>query len=118
MDLEAGLVFLRNKNQGITSLPSAVRLITLHLFYLPRDGAALTAYLAWLEKNVPKGNVTEISGAEKLLEFRQAMSHFVQISFDTISSSGPNSAVIHYHPTPETDRPITSGMVTRLNSSL
>jgi len=36
------------------------------------------------------------------------MSHFVQISFDTISSSGPNSAVIHYHPTPETDRPITS----------
>jgi len=73
-----------------------------------RDGAALTAYLAWLDKNVSKGDITEMSGAQKLLEFRQAMSHFVQISFDTISSSGPNSAVIHYHPRPETDRALTT----------
>ena len=107
-----------NFSPHITARLITLLIFLLPLFYLPRDGAALTAYLAWLEKNVPKGNVTEISGAEKLLEFRQAMSHFVQISFDTISSSGPNSAVIHYHPTPETDRPITSGMVTRLNSSL
>jgi Xaa-Pro aminopeptidase len=35
-----------------------------------RDGAALCAYFAWLEKEVPKGTVTEISAAEKLLEFR------------------------------------------------
>ena len=114
---------LRHRNESIDNFPpvsSAVKLLTslnsdflVPFVFLLRDGAALTAYLAWLEKNVPKGNVTEVSGAEKLLEFRQAMSHFVQISFDTISSSGPNSAVIHYHPTPETDRPITLGMVTR-----
>ena len=61
-----------------------------------------------LDKNVSKGDITEMSGAQKLLEFRQAMSHFVQISFDTISSSGPNSAVIHYHPRPETDRALTT----------
>lgn len=32
---------------------------------------------------------------------------FVQISFTTINASGPNGSVIHYHPTPETNRPIT-----------
>lgn len=30
------------------------------------------------------------------------------LSFDTISSSGPHGAIIHYKPEPETDRPITT----------
>lgn len=29
------------------------------------------------------------------------------LSFNTISGSGPNGSVIHYHPLPETNRPIT-----------
>lgn len=32
---------------------------------------------------------------------------FQGLSFATISSSGPNGAIIHYHPEPETNRPIT-----------
>lgn len=36
-----------------------------------RDGVALCCYFAWLEKEVPKGNITEISGADKLEEFRK-----------------------------------------------
>ncbi len=35
-----------------------------------RDGAALCAYFAWLEKHVPDGSVDEISGAEKVAELR------------------------------------------------
>ena len=31
-----------------------------------KDAAALCEYFAWLEKEVPKGTVTEISGADKL----------------------------------------------------
>ena len=31
----------------------------------------------------------------------------MSLSFSTISSSGPNGAVIHYHPAEATDRPIT-----------
>ena len=81
-----------------------------------RDGAALCAYFAWLEKNVSQGNVTEISGAEKLLQFRQDMANFVQVSFDTISAVGPNSSVIHYHPSPETDRRITTEEMYLLDS--
>lgn len=36
-----------------------------------RDGAALVKYLHWLETAVDTGNVTELSGAAKLLEFRR-----------------------------------------------
>lgn len=33
--------------------------------------------------------------------------NFMGLSFPTISGSGPNGSVIHYHPMPETNRPIT-----------
>lgn len=32
---------------------------------------------------------------------------FKGLSFSTISSSGPNGAIIHYHPEPETNRPLS-----------
>nr|QFN66800.1 aminopeptidase [Propylea japonica] len=73
-----------------------------------KDGAALCCYFAWLEENVPKGGVTEISGATKLEEFRKLQKDFMGLSFPTISSSGPNGAIIHYNPTKETDAPITT----------
>ena len=53
-----------------------------------RDGAALCSFFAWLEKEVSKGTVTEISAAEKLLEFRTMMRRFVGPSFETISAVG------------------------------
>nr|CAD7463511.1 unnamed protein product [Timema tahoe] len=74
-----------------------------------RDGVALCRYFAWLEKELQKGNaVTEISGADKLEQFRKDLDDFVGLSFPTITSSGPNGAIIHYHCTPKTDRPITT----------
>lgn len=33
---------------------------------------------------------------------------FVGLSFQTISSSGPNGAIIHYHPTNQTNRAINT----------
>lgn len=35
-----------------------------------RDAAALCCYFAWLEKTVPHTEVTEVTGAQKLEEFR------------------------------------------------
>lgn len=40
---------------------------------------------------------TEVEAAAKLLEFRQQVAGFITPSFPTISSVGPNAAVIHYH---------------------
>lgn len=67
-----------------------------------RDGAALIQYFAWLEDQlISKGaTLDEVQGADKLEEIRSQGEHFRGLSFDTISSTGPNAAVIHYKPEP------------------
>ena len=65
-----------------------------------RDGAALIEYFSWLEDqlNVQKVELDEVTAADKLEEMRSKHKHFVGLSFDTISSTGANAAVIHYKP--------------------
>ncbi|KAI5365506.1 putative creatinase, peptidase M24, peptidase M24B, X-Pro dipeptidase/aminopeptidase P [Septoria linicola] len=67
-----------------------------------RDGAALIEYFAWLEHQltVEKAEVDEVAGADKLEAIRSKHDKFAGLSFDTISSTGPNGAVIHYKPEP------------------
>ncbi|KAJ9502159.1 hypothetical protein H2202_002223 [Exophiala xenobiotica] len=66
-----------------------------------RDGAALIEYFAWLEHELLNGTwIDEVQGADKLEEIRSKGEHFRGLSFDTISSTGPNAAVIHYKPEP------------------
>jgi len=73
-----------------------------------RDGVALCQYFAWLENALQSGEyVDEISGATKLEEFRKKQEKFVGLSFATISGSGPNGSIIHYHPEEATKRQIT-----------
>jgi hypothetical protein len=50
--------------------------------------------------------VSEAEGAAKLLSFRQQLTGFVGPSFDTISSTGANGAVIHYKPPDVGSKPI------------
>jgi Xaa-Pro aminopeptidase len=68
-----------------------------------RDGVAMVKFLKWLEKAVPKGNVTEISAAEQLEAFRAMNEGFKDLSFNTISGYGANGAIIHYGPTPRSN---------------
>ncbi|KAI0526346.1 aminopeptidase-like protein [Xylaria bambusicola] len=65
-----------------------------------RDGAALIEYFAWLEDQlvVQKATIDEVEAADKLEAYRAKQDNFVGLSFDTISSTGPNAAVIHYKP--------------------
>jgi len=81
-----------------------------------RDAAALCSYFAWLEKEIPSGTVTEVSGADKLASLRAEMENFVGLSFDTISSIGPNGAIIHYKPSAETCRTVTDEEVYLVDS--
>ncbi|PWA81019.1 aminopeptidase P1 [Artemisia annua] len=89
-----------------------------------RDGAAVVQYFAWMDKQMqeiygasgyfkeaesqnaknPTGDVklTEVSVSDKLEEFRAAKEHFRGLSFPTISSVGPNGAIIHYQPEAKT----------------
>jgi len=66
-----------------------------------RDGVALVRYFSWLEDQLKKGAVlSESQGADQLEKYRSELEHFKGLSFDTISSAGPNAAIIHYKPSP------------------
>ncbi|XP_058444249.1 xaa-Pro aminopeptidase 1-like isoform X2 [Malaya genurostris] len=81
-----------------------------------RDGAALVRYLHWLEENVDSGNITELSGASQLREFRSMQKDFVGLSFTAISAFGSNAAIVHYSPTEETDTLITRDNIYLIDS--
>lgn len=72
-----------------------------------KDAAALCCYFSWLEKNVQREKITEISGAQKLEEFRKQQVDYMGPSFSTISSVGPHGAIIHYTPDASTDAPLS-----------
>ncbi|KAI6778248.1 Xaa-Pro aminopeptidase P-like protein [Emericellopsis cladophorae] len=65
-----------------------------------RDGAALIEYFAWLEDQLvaKKATLDEVEADDKLIELRSKHDNFVGLSFPTISSTGPNAAIIHYKP--------------------
>ncbi|KAI0044325.1 Creatinase/aminopeptidase [Auriscalpium vulgare] len=66
-----------------------------------RDGAALARYFAWLEEQLNAGaEITESGGADVLEKYRSELDLFKGLSFTTISSTGPNGAIIHYSPDP------------------
>jgi len=71
-----------------------------------RDGAALSRFLRWLSIEAPKGELTEMSAAERLHQFRRDTGELRDLSFDTISGAGPNGAVVHYRASEKTNRPI------------
>ena len=84
-----------------------------------RDGSAVTTYLAWLDEVVGKGgHVDECTGAAKLEELRKYFggSRWISPSFETISGSGANGAVIHYRAQPATCAKLKSGDVYLVDS--
>ncbi|KAJ8398009.1 hypothetical protein AAFF_G00433560 [Aldrovandia affinis] len=69
-----------------------------------RDAVAVMQLLLWLENSVPRGNETELTAAHFVNEARKQQHNNKGPSFETISASGPNAALAHYSPTPETNR--------------
>lgn len=66
-----------------------------------RDGSALARYFAWLQEQLDNGvELNESQGADQLEKFRSELDLFKGLSFTTISSTGPNGAIIHYSPDP------------------
>jgi Xaa-Pro aminopeptidase len=71
-----------------------------------RDGTAMVRFLAWLDREAPKGKLTEIDAVEALESFRRDTGLLKDVSFPTIAGSGPNGAIVHYRVTRETNRRI------------
>jgi Xaa-Pro aminopeptidase len=69
-----------------------------------RDGVAMSRFLHWLDREAPRGGLTELDVAEKLKEFRAATGELKDLSFESIPAAGPHAAIPHYHATPESNR--------------
>ena len=74
-----------------------------------RDGAAFVRFLHWFSLNAKQGQLDEMNAATKLQNFREKDPLFKDLSFDTISGSGPNGAIVHYRVTEESNRTIELG---------
>lgn len=68
-----------------------------------RDGAALVKFLCWLDREAPKGTLTELNVEAKLREFRAQAPEYRENSFETIAGFGPNGAIVHYRATTQSD---------------
>jgi Xaa-Pro aminopeptidase len=61
-----------------------------------KDGVALSKFLYWIDNNIGKEKITEISASDKLLKLRKEQEGFIEPSFSTISAYGANAAMAHY----------------------
>lgn len=77
-----------------------------------RDSAALCRFIYWLKKHIGEEEITEISAADKLEEFRRQIPGFLDLSFPTICGYADNGAIVHYAADENTNRRLEKkGMV-------
>ena len=95
--------------ENLTLLPKAVKNETevqnekiAHI----KDGVAMVKFIHWLKKNVGKQEITELSAADKLYDFRSEQENFLGNSFDPIIAYGTHGAIVHYGATEETNIPL------------
>ena len=81
-----------------------------------RDAVALARFLAWVDREAPKGGLFEIDTVEALESFRRDTGALKDVSFPTIAGTGPNGAIVHYRVTRKTNRRIASGDLLLIDS--
>lgn len=86
-----------------------------------RDGVAMVHFLAWLDVNAETPGLDEITIATELEEARRATGErfsmpLMDISFDTISGSGPNGAIVHYRVDESSNRGVEPGDLILIDS--
>jgi Xaa-Pro aminopeptidase len=81
-----------------------------------RDALALARFLAWVDREAPSGKLTEIDAVEALETFRRDTGALKDVSFPTISGTGPNGAIVHYRVTRKSNRRIAPGDLLLIDS--
>jgi len=80
-----------------------------------RDGAAVVEVLCWLDRQDP-GSLSEIDVVTRLEAARRKDNALQDISFDTISGTGPNGAIMHYRVSDESNARLEAGHLLVLDS--
>jgi Xaa-Pro aminopeptidase len=81
-----------------------------------RDGAVVTRFLAWLDREAPRGKLTEIDAVAALESFRRDTGLLKDISFPTIAGAGPDGAIVHYRVTTRSNRVVAPGELFLIDS--
>ncbi len=81
-----------------------------------RDAVAVARFLAWFDREAPKGSLTEIDAVEALEAFRDETGSLKDVSFPSISGAGPNAALPHYRVTRSTNRRIERDQIFLIDS--
>ncbi len=90
-------IFLLKSKKNQTEIKNSIK---SHI----ADGVALTKFIYWIKNNINKIKISEISAKNKLEQFRKKNSSYKFPSFNTISGSGPNGAIVHYKVNNESNR--------------
>lgn len=80
------------------------------------DAVAMCRFLAWFDREAPKGGLDEIAVAKKLEALRAESGLLRDISFDTISAAGPHAAIPHYRVTTQSNRKIEPNSIFLIDS--
>ena len=67
------------------------------------DGVALTKFFKWLEESIGNEELSELSVASRLRQFREEQPGFVDVSFNTIAGYLDHGALPHYSATTESN---------------
>ncbi len=94
------IIVSKNPTELLKAIKNPVELANMKNVIL-KDSAAVTRFIYWLKKNIGKIEITEITAADKLEEYRREIPEFLDLSFPTISAYKANAAMMHYDPTPE-----------------
>lgn len=70
---------------------------------MTKDGVAITRFLKWLSEQIGKTQITELSAAAQLRQYRAEQEGFVGDSFNTISAYAAHGALPHYSASAESD---------------
>ncbi|MHC4042520.1 aminopeptidase P family protein [Bradyrhizobium sp. 23AC] len=81
-----------------------------------RDAVALARFLAFIDREAASGKLTEIDAVEALETFRRDTGALRDVSFPTISGTGPNGAIVHYRVTRKSNRRIAAGDLLLIDS--
>jgi len=70
------------------------------------DGIAMTRFMKWMDENIGKIKITELSAAAKLQGYREEQSNLAGLSFNTIGGYKAHGALPHYSANEDSDSEI------------
>lgn len=100
LEAEHKLVKEAPPTELLKSIKNQVELKHMEDIFL-KDSVAVTKFIYWLKTNIGKMEITEVTAADKLEEFRRQIPEFLGLSFPTIAGFGENAAMMHYEASKE-----------------